>query len=99
LIQQNKVEEADSIEEQFHSLILKTSGSQLLSRMHVVISRYFAETTTRISSFGLVNSKDAIEHQKIAEAFGNRDAETVRRLLERHLRLVLDHLESEGQTT
>ena len=99
LIQQNKVEEADSIEEQFHSLILKTSGSQLLSRMHVVISRYFAETTTRISSFGLVNYKDAIDHQKIAEAFGNRDAETVRRLLERHLRLVLDHLESEEQET
>ena len=97
LIQQDKEDETDSLEAQFHGLILEATGSQLLSRMHVVISRYFAETSSRISDYGRINAEDALEHRRIAEAFGRRDTETVRRLLEHHLRVIPDQFESEEQ--
>ena len=97
LIQQDKEEETDPLEAQFHGLILEATGSRLLSRMHVVISRYFADTSSRISDYGLINAHDALEHQRIAEAFRRRDTEKVRELLEHHLRLIPDHFESEEQ--
>ncbi len=97
MVRQGKEEETDPLEEQFHSLILEATGSQLLSRMHVVVSRYFSETSSRIFNYGLINDRDASEHQRIAEAFRRRDAETVRGLLEHHLRLILDQFESEEQ--
>jgi len=97
MVRQGKEEETDPLEEQFHSLILEGTGSQLLSRMHVVVSRYFAEISTRVSRYGRTEAPDALEHQRIAEAFRRRDAETVRALLEHHLRLILDQFESEEQ--
>ncbi|MFH1007746.1 MAG: FCD domain-containing protein [Candidatus Latescibacterota bacterium] len=97
MVQQNREDQADSLEAQFHGLILEATDSQLLSRMHVVVSRYFAETSNRVSQFGRMEAKDAMEHQRIAQAFARRDAETAQRYLEQHLRMILDHVGSKEQ--
>jgi DNA-binding FadR family transcriptional regulator len=80
-----QTEEADRIEIEFHSLILKMTGNPLISGMHSVLSDYFQEAVRSNPNWQSV-SPDAIwEHKAIAKAIAQRDIELARNLLRHHL--------------
>ncbi len=85
-----KDKETNILEEQFHSLILQSSGSQLLARMHVVVSRYFAEASSQIDNYDPITPEGVKEHQEIANAFEKKDANMIRSLLKKHLSVTLN---------
>jgi len=87
--EQSKVKKITLLEEEFHSLILQATGSSFLTRMHVVISRYFINASTHIDNYDLITTKSILEHQQIAEAFENRDENKIRHLLQNHLQMIL----------
>ncbi len=87
---QGKNKESNFLEEKFHSLILKSSGSELLARMHVVLSRFFINAYKKKGGYDPVDEQSLSEHKEIAEAFRRKDVEVVRSLLQRHLQKIFN---------
>lgn len=87
---QGKHKQINILEEQFHTLILRSSGSQLLARMHVVVSRYFSNASKQIADYDPMDEKSVLEHKQIAEAFQHKDIDIIRSLLQDHLGKILD---------
>ncbi len=86
-------QEVDKVEFAFHSLILKMTDNPIISGMHTVLSEYFeraAESSLLASPSSSQRQVNAWEHEAIAEGFLDRDLETVRAYLRRHLKWVID---------
>ena len=78
------------LEEEFHTLILQSSGSRLLARLHIVVSSYFSKASTQIANYDPINDKSIAEHKQIADAFERKDVDAIRALLQEHLAVILE---------
>ena len=87
---QGKHKQTNILEAQFHTLILRSTGSELLARMHVVVSRYFSGVSKQIADYDSMDEKSVLEHQQIADAFQRRDIDVIRFILGNHLVRILD---------
>ncbi len=96
LQKQGKNDEASFLDERFHFLILQSSGSELLARMHVVVSRFFANAYKKTDGYDPIDEQSLSEHKKIAEAFRRKDTGAVRSLLQKHLQKIYDDTKETG---
>ena len=86
-------QEVDKVEFAFHSLILKMTDNPIVSGMHTVLSEYFeraAKSSLSASPSSSQRQVNALEHEAIVEGFLERDLETTRAYLRRHLKCVID---------
>ncbi len=78
-------EEADTIELEFHALILSMTGNPLVAGMHRVLIEYFHKAVTDDPTWREVSASSVLEHTAIAQAITGGDTELARCLLRRHL--------------
>jgi len=81
----------DKVESDFHQLILKATHSEIVVKMHSIISAYFDRGAKEMTGWHSheINEKEAWEHRAIAEALSERNAERARALLTGHLNTLL----------
>jgi len=78
-------EEDNAVELAFHSLILQMTGNPLIAGMHQLLVTYFGSPTRRRDVEVDDRPRTAWQHQAIAEAIRQRDAEQARVILRQHL--------------
>jgi GntR family transcriptional repressor for pyruvate dehydrogenase complex len=76
----------DEIDRDFHQAILQASGSEMLTRIHNIISAYFSRSRLEIEGWQTeLTEKSVWEHRLIAESLQQRDAERAKSILKAHL--------------
>jgi GntR family transcriptional repressor for pyruvate dehydrogenase complex len=76
---------ADTVELQFHCLILEMTQNPLIAGMYQVLADYFHAVAMRVPHGGDATETAGWQHRAIAQAFKQRDAEQARALLRQHL--------------
>jgi DNA-binding FadR family transcriptional regulator len=80
-----QTEEADRIEQDYHTLLLSMSNNPLIAGMHRVLSDYF-QVAVEASPHWKEGLQSAVwEHRAIADAIAARDVELARSILRKHL--------------